>query len=146
MSSDARRLIVSAENAIGTDAYLVYPNNLRQIPEVVIWGFASACVLEFVKAFVDLKGIGEAARELVAGLLIRLKERSSFEEYCRTEGLDAAVLSAIATIPERIDEKQFEVGLLGLKSVLTQLGLPENEAATLSGKIGDAIRTHSVKR
>jgi hypothetical protein len=34
----------------------VYPDSYRLIPDTVLWSFASACVLEFVKAFIDLKG------------------------------------------------------------------------------------------
>lgn len=44
----ADELIARVQDQIGIDAYVIYPDSHRLIPDTVLWGFASACVLEFV--------------------------------------------------------------------------------------------------
>jgi hypothetical protein len=59
-------LISQVRDEIGLDAYYLYPDTRRAIPDPVIWGFASACVLKFVEGLgIDFKVFGEQTKILL---------------------------------------------------------------------------------
>ena len=84
---DANEIIASVRDVVGFDAYHMYPDTKRAIPDPVLWGFASACLLEFVKGFVDFKKLGETVRAKLESLLTHWREKRSFEDYVQSEGL-----------------------------------------------------------
>ncbi|WP_166300738.1 hypothetical protein [Bradyrhizobium sp. 2S1] len=137
---DAEELLTQAKRAVGQNAYVMYPPTKRPlIPEAVVWGFASACLLEFVKPFFDFKGLGEVANKHVTGLLQAWRDKASFEEHCRTEGVDAAVLAALEAVPNNVTSDQSKKGVENLTSALKQIGVNEQDAAVLADKIKNAV-------
>jgi hypothetical protein len=126
MSERAEELIADVQDQIGLDAYHLYPSSRRLIPEAVLWGFASACILDFVKAFVDLKGLGEAARGRIGRLLAGWKAKSL--DDVEADNLAADVAEAIGAMPPEVTPAEREAGTLRLRAALLELGLPSDEA------------------
>lgn len=143
MATDATELIESVRDEIGLDAYHIYPTSKRAIPDAVLWGFASACMLEFIKGFVDFKSLGEAIRSRLEGLLQHWRDKHDFEEYVRSEGLDKAVLTAADAIPRTITPAQRTAAVKTLEDALVEVGLPRDTASKHAARIGDIVVSSS---
>ena len=121
MSDRAEELIADVKDQIGLDAYHIYPESRRMIPDAVLWAFASACILEFVKAFVDLKGLGEATRNRIGRLLAKWKAKNL--DDVAVDDLASDVAEAIAALPRKASPAEREAGILRLQAALLELGL-----------------------
>jgi hypothetical protein len=123
-------LISQVRDEIGLDAYYLYPDTRRMIPDPVIWGFASACVLKFAEGLgIDFKQFGEQTKCLLSGLVDRIFRKQDFEPFVENEQLPAGVALAIVAIPERIDEHKRAEGVRRLEAALTELGMPAPTAS-----------------
>jgi hypothetical protein len=139
VATDSADIVESVREEIGLDAYHMYPGSRRAIPDAVLWGFASACLLEFVKGFVDFKSLGEAIRGQLEGLLRHWRDEQDFEDYVRSEGLDRAVLAATAAIPGQITSVQRSSGIRALEDALVEIGLPRETASKHANRIDEIV-------
>jgi hypothetical protein len=141
MVADAADMIASVCDEIGLDAYHIYPSSKRSIPDAVLWGFASACLLEFVKGFVDFKSLGEAVRSKLDGLLQHWRDKEDFEDYLKSEGIERAVLVAVEAIPKTISTSQRMLALKNLEDALVEIGLSREAAGKHAARIDEIVAT-----
>jgi hypothetical protein len=139
MATKAAAMIDSVQNEIGLDAYHIYPTSRRSIPDAVLWGFASACLLEFIKGFVDFKSLGESIRSRLEGLLQHWRDKRDFEEYVRSEGLDKAVYAAVDAIPRTITPTQRSAAIKRLEDALVEVGLQREMAFEHAARIAEVV-------
>jgi hypothetical protein len=133
-------LVASVQDEIGRDAYVMYPNSHRLIPDAVLWAFASACVLEYTKSFVDLKGLGEKSRALVEELLDRWKGKDEFESFAQREGLADRVADAVVqTLPATIPPQSRASAIADLATALEGLGMRAADARRHAAGIADIV-------
>lgn len=144
MATKAIAMIDSVRDEIGLDAYHIYPTSRRSIPDTVLWGFASACVLEFIKGFVDFKSLGEAVRSRLDGLLQHWRNKQDFEDYVRSEGLDKAVYAAVEAIPHIVTPTQRSAATKRLEDALVGLGLQRETASEHAARIADVVALSRV--
>jgi len=139
MIAEPGHVIVVVEEQINLDAYHMYPDSKRLIPEMVVWGFASACLLEFVKGLVDFNQLGKGIRTKVEGLLKAWREKHDFEDYLKSEGIEAAVLATIEACPSEITAAQRQDAVERVASALIDLGLPAKKARQHAEQVAKAI-------
>jgi len=140
---DAQGIVDQVQSEIGLDAYHIYPDSRRFIPEVVLWGIASACVIEFVKGFVDFKKLGEDARSKLNELLRRWKQKDDFEKFVESEYLEVIVYRAIETIPPRLSDAKIDAAREELVLALVEFGLSHDAARRQAGKISEVVLTNT---
>lgn len=80
-------LITAVQDQLGPDAYNIYPDSRRLIPDAVLWGIAAACVIEFLKGFGAFNELGKQSRERLDELVRRWKTRKDLEPYVQTLNL-----------------------------------------------------------
>lgn len=130
---------------LGLDAYVMFPDSRRSIPDTVLWAFASACLIEYVKPLIDLKGLGEKSRHLIEELLQRWRSKRNFEELAASPDLAAAVkdaLSAASSANEDIDRAN---SISNLAQALTALGIRAADANRHAQAIADLVSAHQRK-
>ena len=109
MSKRSEEIISLVEQEIGIDAYHMYPDTRHAIPDTVLWGFASACILEFSKGFIDFKKLGESVRTNVNLLLKAWKLKENFDTRLSIKGMEEDVLTAIDSIRVSIRDEDIQV-------------------------------------
>ena len=140
MVQDAHELIDEISTVIGLDAYVMYPDSKRLIPDVVIWGFASAFLLEFVKALVDLKGLGENLRKRAEFFLQSWKAKIGFEAIVSADDVNEVNRELIAALPQDIGVDELDKGRVALRDALVGLGLKVAVAERHAQKIAELIK------
>ena len=137
-------LIAEVGDEIGIEAYRIYPNSRRLIPEPVLWGIASACVIEFVKGLVDFKGLGEATKSRLLELSRRFRERDSLESFVEHNDLTEPIRLALSALPKKITDEDYEKGRGELEAALRLFGLPSASAQAHAAAIAEHIRKRST--
>jgi hypothetical protein len=136
---DGRAVLENAKDTLGLDAYLLYPESRRLIPETVLWGLAAACVGEFIKGFIDFKSLGETARAALTELLRKWRDKREFESYVLSSRPEPLLLAALKTLPSSIPVESCEKALADLTDSLECFGLNKPEAQSRATQIADVI-------
>jgi len=84
---EAADQLTDIRDQLGHDVYYFYPDSRHHIPDTVLWGFVSACLLEFLYGFIDLNRLGKTTRESVQELLERWRSRQEFGPWIQTLNL-----------------------------------------------------------
>ena len=120
---DTSGLLTDIRDELGHDVYYFYPDSKHHIPDTVIWGFVSACILEFLKGSVDLNSLGKTTRESIKEILERWRSRQAFEPYIQTLNLNHVLtetLEMTATLPSGVD---ITTGEAKLREALSDFGM-----------------------
>lgn len=141
---DGQELITQVQNKIGLDAYHIYPDSRHFIPEAVLWGIASGCVIEFVKGFVDFKLIGESAKRTLLELSTRFRRKDSFEDFIKQHDITVSILHIIAVLPPTISNQDYDNGLRTLEAALIEFGLQPIPAKSRAAEIAKLIANRPV--
>jgi hypothetical protein len=136
---DGRTVLENAKDTLGMDAFLLYPESRRLIPEAVLWGLAGACVGEFIKGFIDFKSLGETARAALNELLRKWRDKREFESYVVSSPPELLLLSALNTLPSMIPVESCQKALVDLTDSLECFGLDKAEAQNRATQIADVI-------
>jgi hypothetical protein len=126
---DAANLLNDIRDELGTDVYYFYPDTRHQIPDTVIWGFVSACILEFLKGFIDLNGLGKTTREAARELLKRWRSRQEPEPWIQTLNLHDVIAEALQQPPTPVSAADLSKGEAALRQALCDLGMEPHVAA-----------------
>ncbi len=140
------RIIDQVTDELGLDAYHIYPDSRRLIPDAVLWAVASACVIEFLKSFLDLKTLGEQARKQLLELTRRWRERDDLEGYLKTEGLDASVRLALEAARPRLTETEENEAVRALEGSLVQFGIDKHAAHEHAARIARIVLSENPDR
>jgi hypothetical protein len=143
---DGQELVTQVQNKIGLDAYHIYPDSRRFIPEAVLWGIASACVIEFIKGFVDFKLVGESAKRTLLELSSRFRRKDSFEDFVQQHDIKDITLHIIAVLPPTISDRAYDDGLRELETALIQFGLRPVPAKARATEIAKLIANRPMQQ
>ena len=105
-------LIQDIQDQIGIDAYHIIPEQRRLIPEAVLWGFASACLLGFLRGLVDIKSMGETLRQRIENFLSAWRSKAGFEVAVADPELPRSVEQVRIYINPLTISRSFTVRLL----------------------------------
>lgn len=141
--ADPFDVLQETRDALGIEPYRIYPRSRRLIPEAVLWGFASACILEFVKGLVDFKKLGEASRAKVEQCLRAWRAPETFEQLVADSPPDALATSALALLPASLDEAAITRATQDLSAALQGFGIPSTAAAECADRIAKAVKTYA---
>lgn len=139
----ADTLIADIEDELGLDVYHVYSDGSRRlIPEAVVVGVAVACIAEFVKAFTDIRSLGEQSRERLLELVRRWRKKDDFsshaESLCHRDDVQKLLDSVSATV----GESDLQSGEDSLLEALRAFGLSDQRASVHAAEIRRLIAGH----
>jgi len=132
---DASEIIDQVQTEMGLDAYHIYPDSRRFIPETVLWGIAAACVIEFIKGIIDFKSLGEQARGKLDELVTRWKKKEDFERFVTDKELKSIVAKAIDKLPAKMTDADEAQARDRLAKALLEFGLPADAANSKAASI-----------
>jgi hypothetical protein len=122
------RLLNEVADELGHDVYYVYPDSKRLIPDAVMWAVVVACIVQFLKGFVDFERLGESARTAIAELLDRWRSKKDLEPWIQGADLHRLVLEAFESRPASVTDADLDRGQACLKQALPEFGMDENLA------------------
>ena len=140
--SKTDELIGSVQDQLGPDAYNIYPDSRRLIPDAVLWGIAAACLIEFLKGLGGFNDLGKQARERLEEMIRRWKTHKDFEPYVQTLSLElrADVADALSSITNKeYSRKEYDDSRVALTESLIQFGLHPKTAQQHAGVISDLV-------
>lgn len=136
---DGSEILQSIKDIIGLEAYRMYPDSRRLIPDAVLWGVAAACATEFLKGAIDFKSIGEGAHNKLMELMRRFEHRDAFEEFVDAQDVESLAASAIAAAPIELTPDELTQARSNLEDALKRLGLSGPEIRNKVAEIEKAI-------
>lgn len=139
MMRDGLSTLEQARDAIGLDAYRLYPDSRRLIPEAVALSVAAACISEFIKGFVDFKSLGERANQVLTELIRRWRTKDRFEEFVTEHDPTAVVTLAIQHLPLALPAPEAAEAQRRLQEGLEEFGLSASKAADRAAEIAKII-------
>lgn len=142
---DVHELLIMTRDELGLDAYVIYPDSRRSIPDTVLWAFASACLLEYLKPLIDFKGLGEKTRRTIEELLRRWRTKDKFEEFAAKPELAAAVTDALSAATPADNGTGREKAVADLAQALTALGVRAADAVEHAERIAELVSAHEKK-
>ena len=147
MTTEGSDLLEQIKFRIGLDAYHIYPDSRHAIPDAVLWGFASACLLEFAKTFVDFKGLGEGLRKKADALLVSWFGKKDFPEMVSTIDHSELANKIISLLPAEFEDSLLMAATVDLAAALERLGVKpvaaQRHAAAIAQKIATAREASS---
>lgn len=134
---DGSVLIEKTQDILGLEAYRIFPDSRRFIPDVIVASVAAACLGEFIKGFVNFKKLGEGARAKFDELIRRWRAKDDFERYAKQEDAVELVSKAIATIPEKLPS--LVQAQARLQAALEEFGLSKAAAEEHAKRIAQLL-------
>jgi hypothetical protein len=136
---DTATLLTGVRDELGHDVYYFYPDSRHHIPDTVIWGFASACILEFLKGFIDLNRMGKSAREATQELLSRWRSRQEPDPWIQTLNLRDVITEALEQPAAPLSSEDLCKGETALRQALSDFGMDPKVAAEHAKAISSVI-------
>jgi hypothetical protein len=129
--SQIRALLEDVKDELGLEAYHIYPDSKRWIPDQVLWAIAGACIVEFCfKGLIDLKALGEKTRQAALALVEAWHERTTFEARIQTLDINGIVREVGTAVPSRVvTSGNLDASEKELADSLRAFGLTETAAA-----------------
>lgn len=145
MTEDDADLIGAVRDQIGLDAYHLYPDTRRLIPDAVFWGIAIACLTEYFKGLGGFETLGKATRRKAASILKAWKEKRDFEHVVQGEEFESIVSEGIRLVPQRIAKGREVHARARLRQSLVEFGLGDDEAGELSRQIAELVAARAAR-
>ena len=133
-------LIGAIVDELGLDVYHLYPDSKRLIPDTVIWGIASACLIEFLKGLGGFNTLGQQAKDKLNELLRRWRTRDAFEPFIQTLNLQEPIANELQDIRKTppLSDK-FEQARQSLVDAFIQFGLNRDDANEHAVRISELV-------
>lgn len=141
----ATELVENVRHKIGIDAYRYYSDSKHAITETVLVGIATACILQYLRGYVDFEKIGKQNSARVKAMIENWRKRSGLERVSDKKLIRASMAAALEMIPPipTPDERASATTLL--EEALREFGLPEKLAHERAKEIDALVQDHISK-